>query len=116
MKVTKPLPPFAKRWLADPPSAGIVVAIGPGAWAKAIGRSHTCLVLPDVSDPFAFRWPSNNQPALILETGPPNDARLQRMAEALIRAGAPAVVALRDSAIDFDPRVFFEVGKSDVAA
>ncbi len=112
----KPLPPFAKRWLADPPSAGVVVALGPDAWAKAKARAHTCLVLPEKSGPSEFHWPSNDQPALILETGPPNDARLQRMAEALIRAGAPTVVALRDCVMDSDPRVFFEVGESDVAA
>ena len=112
----KPLPPFAKRWLADPPSAGVVVALGPDAWAKAKARVHTCLVLPDESDPSEFRWPSNNQPALIFETGPPNDQRLQQMAEALIRAGTPSVVALRESLLDSDPRVFFEVGDADVAA
>lgn len=111
----KPLAPFAKRWLADPPSAGIVVAIGPDAWNKARVRPHACMVLPDECDPFKFRWPSNRQPALILETGPPNDKRLHRLAEALIRAGAPSVVALRDSLMDSDPRIFFELEDGDDA-
>lgn len=111
----KPLPPFAKRWLADPPSAGVVVTLGPDAWPKSKARPHVCMVLPDECDPSELRWPTNRQPALILETGPPNDARLQCMAEALIRAGAPSVVALRDSLMDSDPRVFFELGYRDDA-
>ena len=109
------LPPYGKVWLLNPPSAGVVVTLGPDAWPKAKAFAHECMVLPDECEPSEFRWPTNRQSALILETGPPNDARLQCMAEALIRAGAPSVVALRDSLMDSDPRVFFVLGDGDDA-
>ena len=98
----------------DPPSAGVVVAIGPQAWQRAAKRPFLCMVLPDDSKPADFRWPSNKQSALVLETGPSNDTRLRNMAESLIAAGAPSVVALRDSELHADPRVFFET-RSDHA-
>ena len=102
--------------MQDPPSAGVVVALGYGAWEKAKARPHVCMVLPEDCEPSDFRWPTNRQPALIIETGPPNDVRLRCMAEALIRAGAPSVVGLRHSFMDSDPRIFFECGVSDCAA
>lgn len=104
----KRLAPFAKAWLAAPPSAGLVVATGPRAWDAAARRGHVCLVLPDDVEPSALRWPATSESALILETGEPNDARLAALALELMRAGAPSCVALRESGRAGDPRVFFQ--------
>ena len=111
------LPPYGKQYLEQLPSAGIWVAIGPGAWDFAKIRSFPVMVLPEDREPHDFDWPSNGQAALIHERGDYNDDRLNSMAEALILAGAPTVVAIREALlIDGDPRVFFDKEYEDVAA
>ena len=67
------------------------------------------MVLPEDCEPGDFDWPSNGQPALIHERGDIDDDRLHSMAEALILAGAPTVVAIREALLTHgDPRVFFD--------
>ena len=111
----QPLPPFGKQWLRNPPSAGLVVAIGPDAWDRGQARSYVCLVLPEDRDPAQFRWPTNHKAALILESGPGDDVLLHHTAIELLRVGAPVVVALRECQMHDDPRVFFELGDGDDA-
>ena len=111
------LPPYGKQYLEQRPSAGIWVAIGPGAWRFAEVRTFPVLVLPEDKEPDDFDWPSDGQPALIHERGDFNDERLRSMAEALLLAGAPSVVAIREALLDHDdPRVFFDQVSEDVAA
>ncbi len=111
------LAPYAKQYLEERPSAGIWVAIGPGAWRFAQVRTFPVMVLPEGSKPSDYEWPSNGQPALIHERGEYNDERLHAMAEALLLAGAPSVVAIREALLsDDDPRVFFDPVAKDVAA
>ena len=111
----QPLPPFGKQWLRKPPSAGLVVAIGPDAWDTAQARSYTCVALPEDRDPSEYRWPTNHKAALILESGPGDDVLLHHTAIELLRVGAPVVVALRECHLHDDPRVFFELGDGDDA-
>lgn len=111
------LPPYAKQYLEQLPSAGIWVAIGPGAWHFARTRSFPVMVLPEDHEPSEYVWPSNQQPALIHERGEYNDERLHAMAKALLLAGAPSVVAIRQALLGAgDPRVFFDPVAADVAA
>ena len=111
------LPPYGKQYLEQRPSAGIWVAIGPGAWRVAKTRSFPVMVLPEDREPNDFDWPSDGQPALIHERGDFNDDRLRSMAEALLRAGAASVVAIREALLnDYDPRKFFDAEVFDVAA
>lgn len=114
------LPPFGKQFQPVPIS-GVRVAIGPGAWD--FQERHHCpiLVLPDDANPNDFGWPSDGKPALIHERGVFDDDRLTAMAEALLCAGAPSVVAIREALADLndfgsDPRVYFEPEVIDVAA
>ncbi len=75
------------------------------------------MVLPDDSEPEDFRWPSDGKAALIHERGIYDDNRLRAMAEALLRAGASSVIAIREALLnEYDPRVYFEPGVLDVAA
>jgi hypothetical protein len=75
------------------------------------------MVLPEDREPDDYDWPSNGQPALIHERGDYNDDRLISMAKALILAGSPSVVAIREALLDHDdPRVFFDREVNDVAA
>ena len=111
------LPPYGRQYLEQVPSAGIWVAIGPGAWRFARTRSFPVMVLPEDNDPGDYEWPSNKQPALIHERGEYNDERLHSMATALLLAGAPSVVAIREALLDEgDPRIFFDPVTKDVAA
>ncbi len=111
------LPPYGKQYLEQLPSAGIWVAIGPGAWGFAKPRSFPVMVLPEDREPSDFDWPSNGQPALIHERGAFNDERLDAMAKALLLAGAPTVVAIREALLDNgDPRVFFDAVSEHVSA
>lgn len=114
------LPPYGRQFLDQRPSAGPWVAIGPGAWKFAKGFHFPVMVLPDDASPCDFRWPSDGKAALIHERGVCDDNRLRAMAEALIQAGAPSVVALREALADFttrdDPRVFFDPEVLDVTA
>lgn len=111
------LPPYGRQYLQQRPSAGIWVAIGPGAWDFAKVRSFPVMVLPEDDDPSDYEWPSNDQPALIHERGEYNDDRLHAMARALLLAGAPSVVAIRQALLEEDdPRVFFDPVTKDVAA
>ena len=106
--MSKFLPPFGKQFQRVPAS-GVRVAIGPGAWSFARTHHRPVMVLPDDSEPKDFLWPSDGNTALVYERGPRNDDRLQRMAEALLVAGASSVVAVREALLDdSDPRVFFD--------
>lgn len=118
--MTKTLPPYGKQFQPVPRN-GIQVAIGPGAWDFQKGHRSPIMVLPDDANPDDFAWPSDGGPALIHERGEYNDDRLTAMAEALLCAGAPSVVAIRDALADLDhagsdPRVYFEPEVIDVAA
>ena len=109
------LPPYGKQF--EPiPIGGVRVAIGSGAWKVQGKHAHPIMVLPEDAEPCDFRWPYDNRPALIFELGTYDDDRLQAMAEALLRAGASSVVAIREALMDGDPRVFFDPGVIDVAA
>lgn len=114
--MTKPLPPYGKQFQPVPRN-GIQVAIGPGAWS--FQERHHCpiMVLPEDANPHDFGWPSDGKPALIHERGEFNDDRLDELAGALLRAGSPSVVAIREALLnDFDPRVFYDAEVLDVAA
>lgn len=114
--MTKRIPPFGKQFRTVP-SSGIQVAIGPGAWN--FQKRHHCpvMVLPDDGNPDDFTWPADGKPAIIHERGICNDDRLRAMAEALLRAGASSVVAIREALLTaYDPRVYFDAEVIDVAA
>ncbi len=75
------------------------------------------MVLPDDANPEDFGWPSDGKPALIHERGTYDDSRLGAMAEALLRAGASSVVAIREALLnDYDPRMYFDPEVIDAAA
>lgn len=110
-------PPFGKQYLEQKPSAGLWIAIGPGAWDFAKSKSFPVLVLPDDAEPSDFKWPMDGGPVLVHERGQFDDDRLRSMAEALIRAGASSVVAIREVLLDaYDPCVFYDREVVDVAA
>ena len=114
--MTRPICPFGKQFQPVPLS-GVCVAIGPSAWD--FQKKHHCpiLVLPPDANPEDFRWPSDGKPALIHECADYNDDRLRSMAEALLRAGASSVVAIREALLnDYDPRKFYDAEVIDVAA
>ena len=103
------LPPFGRQYLENPPSAGLWVAVGPGAWDIAKGKSFPVVVLPPGSKPSDYEWPTTSGPALIFETGPLDDDLLHKLVKTLMLAGAPSVVAIRESLLQSpDCRVFFE--------
>ena len=108
--MTKQLPPFAKQFKTSQKS-GIRVAIGASAWGKAKAHAFPIMVLPQDKSPSEYRWPSDGGPALIFECGEFNDDRLDSMAAALLRAGCPSAVAIREALSSLktndDPRVFF---------
>jgi len=107
-----PLPPFGR--LFDPvPRSGVRVAIGPGAWKVGQRHRHPIMVLPTDRKPSEFRWPSDGKPALIHEHGQYDDTLLRVMASALLNAGAPSVVAIREALLSDDPRVFFDPKDAD---
>lgn len=111
------LPPYGKQFLEETPSAGIWVAIGPGAWQFAHFRTFPVMVLPEDSKPSDYKWPSNGKPALIYERGKCDDVRLHAMAKELLLAGAPSVVAIREALIEKgEPRVFFDPVSKHAAA
>jgi len=67
------------------------------------------MVLPEDASPYDFRWPSDGGPALIHERGTYDDHRLDALANALLRAGASSVVAIREALLDErDPRLFYD--------
>lgn len=104
------LPPFGKRYLADPPAAGLCVAIGPDAWRYAKQKPFQVLVLPPENEPQDFRWPSHPGGAVVFEVGEFNDDRLEAMATELLKSGCPFVCAIREALVhvkDADPRHFF---------
>ncbi len=110
------LSPFGKQFQPVPIS-GVRVAIGPGAWGFQKKHHRSILVLPDDADSSGFEWPSDGKPALIYERGTYDDNRLRSMAEALLRAGASSIVAIREALLnDDDPRKFFDAEVIDVAA
>ncbi len=118
--MTKRLPPFGKQFLPVPLN-GVQVAIGSGAWSFQNRHHSPIMVLPADANPNEFCWPSDSQPALIHERGAYDDDRLTGMAEALLRAGASSVVAIREALADpsdtgSDPRVYFDPEVIDVAA
>ena len=114
--MTKRLPPFGKQFQPVPLS-GVRVCLGPGAWDFQKKHHVPIMVLPDDANPEDFGWPSDGKPALIHERGDYNYSRLTSMAEALLRAGASSVVAIREALLnDYDPRKFFDAEVIDVAA
>jgi len=120
MTPTKSLPPFGKQFQPVPRN-GVQVAIGSGAWSFQNRHHSPIMVFPADANPNDFCWPSASQPALIHERGACDDDRLTAMAEALLRAGASSVVAIREALADpsdigSDPRVYFDPEVIDVAA
>lgn len=112
-----PLPPYGREYVQQRPSAGPWIAYGPDAWGAAEKKPFPVMVLPDGRRAADFRWPVRGEAAVILETGPEDDERLRKVAEALFAAGAPSLVALRMSRLDAkaDCRVFIELAR-EVAA
>ena len=108
--MTKTFAPFGRQFQLVPPS-GVRVAIGPSAWGKAKAHAFPIMVLPQDKTPNEYHWPSDGGPALIFECGEFNDDRLDSMAAALLRAGCPSAVAIREALSSLktndDPRVFF---------
>ena len=101
------LPPFGKQF-KPVPSSGVRVCLGPGAWGKSKAHAFPIMVLPQDKTPSEYRWPSDDGPALIFECGEYNDDKLDSMAAALLRAGSPSAIAIREALLDdYDPRVFF---------
>lgn len=118
--VTRPLPPYGKRFQPIPRS-GVQVAIGPGAWEFKKRHDSPIMVLPDHANSEDFRWPSDGRPALIWERGTYDDNRLRAMASVLLRSGCSSVVAIREALaglhqLGTDPRVYFDAEVLDVAA
>ena len=116
------LPPFGKQFQPVPRS-GVRVAIGPGAWDFAKKHYHPCMVSPTaVADEKSFRrddfsWPVDDRPALVFECGPSDDRALQGLAGALLMAGSPYVVAVREAQLNTDyPCAFFFPEVLNVAA
>ena len=94
------LPPYGKQYLDRKPSAGIWVAIGPGAWDFAKKKSFPVMVLPEEKHPSDFEWPTNYGPVLIIECGPFNDERLEEMAFELLKVGATSACVIRLIAVE----------------
>ncbi len=112
----KKLAPFGKQFQPVLIS-GVRVATGPGAWDFQKKHHVPIMVLPEDTIPKDFGWPSERKPALIHERGTYDDNRLGAMAEALLRAGASSVVAIREALLnENDPRVFYDAEVMDVAA
>lgn len=99
------LPPYGKQF--EPvPRSGVRVAIGPGAWDFARNHFHPCMVLDDEHE--NRRWPVDDRAALVFECGQYDDRALQGLAGALLMAGSPCVVAVREFQLDTDyPCAFF---------
>ncbi|MCH7687084.1 MAG: hypothetical protein IH899_10460 [Planctomycetes bacterium] len=91
------LPPYGRQYLDNPPGAGFQVACGSDPWKIAKGKSFPVVVLPTGSKPSDYDWPTTSGPALIYETGPLDDDLLYELAKTLMLAGAPSVVAIRES-------------------
>ena len=109
-------PPYYNDYIENP-LGGIRVALGPQAWEFAKKQYHPTMVLPQDEIPSDRDWPSDGQPALIYERGEYNDERLDALAQALLRAGAGSVVAIREALLnDYDLRVFYEREVISVAA
>lgn len=91
------LPPYGQQYLDRLPRAGVMVAIGPTAWNFAESDSRIIMALPYDEHPRDYRWPSHESGALIFERGQYDDDRLSAMARALLEAGSPFVLALREA-------------------
>ena len=91
------LPPFGRQYLDNPPREGFQVACGSDPWKIAKGKPFPVVVLPPGSKPSDYEWPATSGPATIFETGPQDDALLHELAKTLMLAGAPSVVAIRES-------------------
>ena len=103
------LPPYGRQYVEDPPSAGLWVAVGPDGWQFANSKPFPVVVLPTDRKPSDYQWPQTAGAALIFETGDRDDSLLRDLAEALVTAGAPAVVAIRESLLQCsDCCLFFE--------
>ena len=103
------LPPYGRQFIDNPPSAGLWVAVGPGAWNLAKSKPFPVVVLPIDKRPCDYEWPSVAGAALIFETGSLNDKLLHELAQALVLAGANSVVAIRESLLrSRDCCLFFE--------
>ncbi len=113
--MSKRLPPFGK-YFQPVPKSGVRVALGPGAWDFAKRHYYPIMVLPEGQPASNFAWPSDGRPVLIHELGEANNARLKDLATELLLAGASSVVAIRESLLDHDPRVYFDLEVIDVAA
>lgn len=114
------LPPFGKDF-QPVPSSGVRVAVGLRAWDFAKEHHAPIMVLPDGEDEKSFTWPSDGGPALVHERGETKGdeqarKRLTALARELLFAGASSVVAISDAYLDEDPRIFFDLEVSDVAA
>jgi len=100
------LPPYGRAYAKQRPRSGIQVAIGPAAWDFAERRSTLTLVLPMGECPWDFRWPSADG-AIVHERGHYDDESLEELVRALLVAGNPFVLALREALMRSDPCVWY---------
>ena len=100
-------PPYSQCFRSVP-ETGVRVAIGTDAWNFAKRHHVPIMVLPEGGAPSSYDWPGDGRPALIYERGECNDKLLDKMAYELLRAGASSVVAIRETLMKSDPRVFYD--------
>ena len=91
------LPPYGRQFLELRPSAGPWVAIGSEAWDFARLKPFPAMVLPPGDDPDSYDWPVAGEGVLLMECGEPDTETLERVALALLRAGAEFVRPIRQS-------------------
>ena len=110
------IPPFGRQFIPIPRS-GVRVACGAGAWEFQKRHHAPIMVLPDDASANDFKWPADGKPVLVHERGTYDDERLRSLAEALLKAGASSVVAIREALLnDSDPRAFFDAEVCDAKA
>jgi hypothetical protein len=110
----KRLPPYGRRYLRERPANGAWIACGPGAWDFTQLKPFPVMVLPEQSDPVAFRWPVIDQDVLLVEAGTYDTGRLQRIAQVLLESGARMVLPIRTE--DFEERTVYWRSERDAAA
>ena len=94
--LSRPLPPFAKRYQQQGCELGPWICCGPGAWDDAKRGSFPRMVLPYGADPADFRWPVRGQIVTVTEHGIDAPELIRGLAHELIWSnGADVVIAQR---------------------
>jgi hypothetical protein len=91
----KPLPPYGKDHVTRRGHAW--VAIGERAWELPKRKAFPVMVVPPGEDPHEFTWPVRDQVVTVIELGSFDTDRLDRLALALLLAGARRVIAVREA-------------------